>query len=377
MDSDFGAEVFLSVWTVRGSAPPQLCLLTWHSSHCATHQIRVILISCIVITSLFYPALSIYSSSQQNTHAFLDSFLSPETVSGFHAQKDLVNLWSGYDTLRVHDDPVSRAKCQVGRAVRVERVLIQGPLTDDEGAINQHTLLSALDLQLRLETLITAGDSPCLKQPDGKCFVLSPLAFWNYDRDALRSDSNTPNALSHRQNVTVAGVTVTPAMVLAGRGSYEHHVSSSKFDYATFLALTYFFPESGCFGNTEHAQWVQTVQYALSQHTEITVQIQEPTIVALEVRPNFRPCAVFSFNVPHSTIQICHLARAGRLSRLSFILHTSASSPTLLGPSTRWMPYTLVWVSHSQPWWKSQSVLLRHSVCVHSWASESQWFLGM
>ena len=45
-----------------------MLILVYHS-HCATHQIRVILISCVVITSLFYPALDVYTSSKYSSPA--------------------------------------------------------------------------------------------------------------------------------------------------------------------------------------------------------------------------------------------------------------------------------------------------------------------
>lgn len=44
-------------------------LILVYNSHCATHQIRVILISCVVITSLFYPALDVYTSSKYSSPA--------------------------------------------------------------------------------------------------------------------------------------------------------------------------------------------------------------------------------------------------------------------------------------------------------------------
>ena len=46
--------------------------------HCATHQILVILISCVVITSLFYPGLDVYTSSKYSSPAILgfDALLS-------------------------------------------------------------------------------------------------------------------------------------------------------------------------------------------------------------------------------------------------------------------------------------------------------------
>ena len=252
--------------------------------HCATHQIRVILISCVVITSLFYPALDLYTSSRRSSQSILDAFIPPYASANLKSQNDLVNLWSGQDTLRVHEDPVTRAKCRDGHALRIERIFIQSPLVEDDGALNHDILLSALDLERRVQQLIFTGDSPCLKKSNGQCLVLSPLAFWNYDKNALTSDPNILDTLSYSKNVSVSGLPVTPHMVLAGRGSYEHHVGGNKFDYATFLALTYFFPNSACWGSvTEHTNWVQTVQKAAAQHAEVAFQVPEPILIALEV----------------------------------------------------------------------------------------------
>jgi hypothetical protein len=252
--------------------------------HCATHQIRVILISCVVITSLFYPALDLYTSSRNSSQSILDAFISPHANANLKSPNDLVNLWSGQDTLRVHEDPVTRAKCRDGHALRIERIFIQSPLVEDDGALNHEILLSALDLERRIQQLIFTGDFPCLKKSNGQCLVLSPLAFWNYDKNALTSDSNILDTLSYSKNVSVSGFPVTPHMVLAGRGSYEHHVGGNKFDYATFLALTYFFPNSACWGSvTEYTQWVQTVQNAVAHHAEVAFQVPEPILIALEV----------------------------------------------------------------------------------------------
>ncbi|GLB35458.1 putative sterol-sensing domain of SREBP cleavage-activation [Lyophyllum shimeji] len=255
--------------------------------HCATHQIRIILVSCVVITSLFYPTLAIYTSSQTRTLSIIDTFLSRSTISAFDAQKDLVDLWS-HNSLRVHDDNIARAKCGASSALRVERLLIQGP-EDDEGAFTRQTLLSTLELENHLETLISGGNTPCLKRPDGKCFVLSPLLFWNHDREALVSDPNILDTLNASKVISLGGVLVTPQMVLARRGSHQPHVAGSKFDFAKFLAITYFFPESDCVGTSEHAAWLRSVRRALAQHPEPVTQIQEPTVFALEYNDRDSP----------------------------------------------------------------------------------------
>lgn len=251
--------------------------------HCATHQIRIILVSCVVITSLFYPALSIYTSSQPKSFSIIDTFITPSTASSLHAQKGLVNIWDHHSALRLHEDPITRAKCGVGSALRVERILIQSPALDDNGVLNHQILLSTLNLENRLEELISAGDSPCLKRPDGKCLVLSPLLFWHHDQEALVSDDEILETLSPSRNISVGDIVVTPKMVLAGLESNDPDAAATQFDFAMFLALTYFFPKSDCLGDTQHTVWRETVQQALSLNSELKVQIEEPKLIALEV----------------------------------------------------------------------------------------------
>lgn len=254
-------------------------------SHCATHQVRVILISCVVITSLFYPALDVYTSSRTSSQSFIDAWLSP-TSGPLSAEHDLVDLWSGHDSLHIHDDPVTRAKCNNGHALRVERLLIQSPLVEDDGALNHKILLSTYNLEHRIQQLASIGKTPCLRRSDGQCLVVSPLAFWDYDQHALSTDPNILDTLSYPRNVSIAGIPVTPHMVLAGRGSYEPHVGGgSKFDYATYLVLTFFFPRNACWGlASEHSQWINTVQNAVGDRGEVDSQIAEATLIALEVR---------------------------------------------------------------------------------------------
>ncbi|KAL1681167.1 sterol regulatory element binding protein cleavage-activating protein [Schizophyllum commune] len=244
--------------------------------HCATHQIRVLLISGVVITSLCYPALAVYTSSVPESVSILDTF------TGTSAVKDLHNLWSSHNTLRVQEDAVSRARCGVGRVLRQERVLVESPLDDDDGAVNHQILFSTLTLERRIEDLI--GDR-CLKRPDGRgCFVLSPLAFWDHDLRSLIADANILDTLSLTKNVSVAGVPLTPQMVTAGRSSPDG--SSTSFDFARFLVLTYFFPETDCLATSNHAAWLDVVSTAASTNAKISVEVQEPSIVALEYDPS-------------------------------------------------------------------------------------------
>ncbi|TRM59897.1 sterol-sensing domain of SREBP cleavage-activation-domain-containing protein [Schizophyllum amplum] len=245
--------------------------------HCATHQIRLILISGIVITSLCYPALAIYTSSVPKSVSILDTF------AGTSAVKDLHNLWSAHNTLRVQEDAVSRARCGVGRVLRQERVLIESPLDDDDGAVNHQILFSTLNLERRIEDLLTERGVKCLTRPDGHCLMLSPLAFWDHDLRTLISDSSILDTLSLTKNVSVAGIPLTPQMVTAGRSSPDG--SSTSFDFARFLVLTYFFPETDCLSTANHLSWLDLVSSASSDNAKLSIQVQDPSIVALEYDP--------------------------------------------------------------------------------------------
>lgn len=75
-------------------------------------------------------------------------------------------------------------------------------------------------------------------------------------------------------------------MVLAGRGSY-HYEQGDEFDYAKFLALTYFFPDSDCLGSEEHVTWLEVLKNAVGSDADLVAETQEPTLIALEVCSNF------------------------------------------------------------------------------------------
>ncbi|KAJ4475754.1 sterol regulatory element binding protein cleavage-activating protein [Lentinula aciculospora] len=245
--------------------------------HCATHQIRIILVSCVVITSLFYPALALYSSQTKSISIF-DALISPN--SSVHAQQDLAELWSGHDSLYSREDAVSRAQCGNGRTVRIERLLVQSSLSTDNSVLDHGTLLSTLNFERKLEEFLRSSRQlTCLQKADGKCFVLSPLEFWGHDRDMLMADSNILDKLSSLRSAVIDGIPVTPDMVLAGRSD------ESTFDFANFLALTYFFPQSGCLSTSEHAAWLQAVDAAAGQEAELRNSSQEPSIIALEFGP--------------------------------------------------------------------------------------------
>ncbi|KAF7978713.1 hypothetical protein HWV62_44993 [Athelia sp. TMB] len=251
----------------------------------------------LVITSLFYPALALYSSSAQS----FNSFLGPSAVSGFYSQQDLRNIWEGHPVLRVVEDAVSRAKCGKQRTLRLERVLIQNSFAEnsDHSALNYQILKSTLDFEQHIANQVNAHG--CLKGIDGHCFVISPLAFWDQTLSPsdLTRDTNILETLSLSRNTTVSGIPITPHMVLAGRGSFGYE-QADQYDYADFLALTFFFPDSDCLGNAEHEAWLEFIQGAASSTAEPTRK-HAPTLIALEydtshtLPSHFSPISLFLY----------------------------------------------------------------------------------
>ncbi|KII89286.1 hypothetical protein PLICRDRAFT_109217 [Plicaturopsis crispa FD-325 SS-3] len=256
--------------------------------HCATHQIRILLVSCVVITSLFYPALATYSSSQPqsltaSTFRILDAFLAANPASGLEAHRDLHNLWTGHSSIHVLEDG-ARSRCGLDRTLRAEKILIQSPLIEDAGTLNQNILLSTLRLERHISDILDSHHIPCLRGSNGHCFVLSPLAFWQYDEQALLADGNVLDTLGLYKNVSVDGIPITPHMVLAGRGVNEDN--AANFDSAMFLALTYFFPTKDCLGNAAHTAWLKTVEKAIDQSADVLFETQAPELLTLRYDVN-------------------------------------------------------------------------------------------
>ncbi|THG94356.1 hypothetical protein EW026_g7100 [Hermanssonia centrifuga] len=254
--------------------------------HCATHQIRVILISSVVISSLLYPAIAVYSSSQTHFFTFslrvLDAFLTPDDLSGYFSHEDLRHLWDGYDALRVREDSIARARCGKEGIIRTERILIHHIHEDDEkGPLNHGILLETLKLERRISDLLSSRRVQCVRTSEKRCLSLSPLAFWDYDEKLLLNDENILETLGPSQNATVSGVTITPDMVLAGRGAAESTASDS--DATLFLVLTYFFPDTDCLANHGHFTWLDILEEAASSDGDLIMQAQQPRLVALEV----------------------------------------------------------------------------------------------
>ncbi|TFY56176.1 hypothetical protein EVG20_g9031, partial [Dentipellis fragilis] len=294
--------------------------------HCATHQIRVLLICAVVITSLFYPALAMYSTSQPRFLAhfssqILDPFVAADAISNYYAQHDLWNLWTGQDHLQVREDSVARARCGKEQTLRIERVLIHNSGSEDGPALSPQLLVSALQLEQRILDGLPAHRLSCLRKPDGRCLVISPLEFWHHSEAAIRSDRDIMDTLSLSKNVSVAGIPITPQMVLAGREVNEY--ANKKVDLSMFLVLTFFFPEVDCLGNSGHRVWRGVLEQATKGAADLMTEAQEPTLIALEFKTNV------SSSLPEWSILTVFLYLAyfgiivlfSRVMRISLLVH--------------------------------------------------------
>ncbi|KAJ8522638.1 hypothetical protein ONZ45_g775 [Pleurotus djamor] len=184
----------------------------------------------------------------------------------------------------------------------MERILIQNSELDhdNEGSSNSRILLETYDFERRIRQAIADSNTPCVRGHDGECLVISPLAFWDYDPSALQSETAIIDTLSASGNVTVAGILVTPQMVLAGRGLHEDETSSDydryDFDYAEHIVLTYFFREADCLGNSESSVWREVVELAAGKPPE-DFQAMDPELLALQYAPSQGP-----FKYEHTTL---------------------------------------------------------------------------
>lgn len=239
----------------------------------------------MVITSLSYPALAIYWSTPSysrlvSTSNALDSFLAEHVAFGSHAQRDIQHLWQGHPMLQLREDEVARARCGLDRTLRVERILVRSNTAEEAGALTYQTLSSTLQLERRiLENIRTQGIS-CLRASPADCFILSPLTFWEHDENQLRVDFNISNTLKHYDKISVAGISLTPQMVLAGRSCDW----TGNIHTAHFLALTYVFLESDCSMNTGHSTWLQILANSTHESVDVFTEAVEPSLIALEVR---------------------------------------------------------------------------------------------
>ena len=254
-----------------------------HSSrHCATHQVRVILISCVVITGLLYPALAIYASSRPFSRFYspLLNLLPLGKVRSSHIG-DLHDIWHGYEALNVRQDAAARARCGFERTVRVERLLVASYRRD--GVLNKPLLKKTLSLEQEISAQLTRKrDLPCVVAPlgQGGCLSTSPLIFWDYDDETLMNDPDILETMNHARNDTLSKIPVHLPMVVAGRMSLG---DGDKTDYGAYLVLTYYFRETDCQTNAGHAVWKALASEAVKGKGRVHFPPAQPRLLALQV----------------------------------------------------------------------------------------------
>ncbi|SRR6266702_2569604 len=146
------------------------------------HQICVILISAVVITSLFYPALAIYSSYQPRFLAhfssqILDPFLATDTISSYSTRHHLHDIWAAHDSLHICEDSAVYARCSIKQTLHVEHVLIHSSASTDSLLLTCQLLRATLHIEHKISNVITARRVPCLQWSNGQCLVVSPSMF--------------------------------------------------------------------------------------------------------------------------------------------------------------------------------------------------------
>ncbi|KAG8903350.1 hypothetical protein FRB99_003412 [Tulasnella sp. 403] len=273
--------------------------------HCAKNQIRVIIISDLVITSLFYPALAIYFSSQPLSHfstRLHDSLFALNSHAALY-RTDLREIWETLDGVQIREDSAAQARCGAERTIRIERVLVPSVIPNHPfGSLNKETLVGSLALQRRIQSSLKSSNllEYVPDSDSNEPLVLGPLK-WDIDDATQLSDSNLVVTVNSRKNISVAGIPLSNDVTLAGRGP----VDDQGWIYeAEFVVLTYFFVESDCHANTKHTTWSNILQNAVSGHGTITQPTAQPKLIALEYSAE-QPTARVSFL--SITLYICYI----------------------------------------------------------------------
>jgi hypothetical protein len=251
-------------------------------SHCATHQIRVILISSVVITSLLYPALALYAPSRPLS-SLSSSFSSLFPTEGHTPHlRDLHEVWHSHEALHLRYDATAKARCGLERTVRIERLLIANNRRHENGALNKATLGLALDLQIEIASRLASSTDtlPCVQTSSGQCLFISPLSFWENDSARLALDENIIGTLNRNQNVTESGFPVSLSMVVADRAGLDNE---DYVDIATFLVLTYFFLDEDCHSQGGHNAWTQLVSSVMHGKGQVDPIVAQPKLLAIQV----------------------------------------------------------------------------------------------
>ncbi|KAF8579466.1 hypothetical protein K439DRAFT_1416197 [Ramaria rubella] len=259
--------------------------------HCASHPKRVILISCVVITSLFYPALSPYSSSNPT-----------DALSAFYSffdpyQSDLHEIWDGLDALHVLEDSATKTRCGLERTLRIERVLVPSYESTLTGAATPVTLQFASQLGDRIRSALNVTDATlsCVRTPNGECFVLSPDLF--FKGSIPSSPADVLQLINTSPNISISEIPLETSMVFLSRSSADDRLDKLV-EHVGSLAFTYFFLERDCLSLEGHGKWMQTLTAVASDSQEpislAPFVFQKPRFLALQYDPTLSRPSHFS-----------------------------------------------------------------------------------
>lgn len=245
----------------------------------------------MVITSLFYPALAPYSSSNP---LYTLSYLS----SLFDAYpSDLQEIWEGHDALHILEDAATRARCGMERTLRIERVLVPSSEMTPTGAATPATLQFASKLSERIESLLRDAQPSlsCVRTPNKQCLVLSPLLL--FDHGLPSTPPAILNVVNSSPNISISDIPIDVPMLFSGRSSTEDH-SETVVEHVAFLAWTYFFLEKDCLALDGHEHWLKTLETATFNtlgSTSVTPFVfQKPRFLAIRYDPTLSRPSHFS-----------------------------------------------------------------------------------
>lgn len=254
-------------------------------SHCASHPIRVILISAVVITSLFYPALALYSNSHPHALSSIFALFDAPIY-----RSDLREVWQGHDALHVLEDSVTRTRCGLERTLRIERVLVPSIDEAPARAATPSTFRFALDLENALHDLLRTPNPQLTCLPDARkedCFILTPSALFS---DGIPSTSEEIlQIINNSRNVSLLGIPIDVSMLFSAR--FMSDGQPGIIDRVGFLVFSYFFIETDCVSREAHQKWMSLLHKSVSmmQRKVSTTQFVFEKSRYLSLQYNSRP----------------------------------------------------------------------------------------
>lgn len=176
-------------------------------TYCASHQIKVLLLDCLVLSAvvcLVWPfdiLPRIITTSPSSSPAFSSSALS----AGQPADDDAAALWQHFDIQVSDSKPCWRATPK-DRQVHAVQLRIKADASafglSEHGLLDRQHLHQTLMLQNAISgEFLQAQDWSCIPEPEpepetGSCLFISPLQPWQHSEASLLSDQDVLNSLA-------------------------------------------------------------------------------------------------------------------------------------------------------------------------------------